>query len=321
MPLINTAGGPVEDGDLGICLPAERIIDDPAGVLAGASGNREVVREWAAREFEDLVSQGGRTLIDLIPAGCGRDGSLMRDLQGATRLQIIASTGVGPPDRRTDRMTARKAKKVAAYFVEELTEGLDGSDARAGVISLTIPDAAAEEKDLFKAVGMAHEKTGAPVIAATAGDPGALIDALERGGVPAHCAALCNAGVGTTPEDLVRLAGRGVCLIFSSWGIVERATDSNLIAAIRALMAAGATDRIMLSVGFGFRMTDDGSVAWPLHGVPGRTYAFLVRSVMPLLRGSGFTEGDLWQLTVANPAAFLAHGGDHEETCRFCAHH
>lgn len=323
MVQINTVSGAVEDGELGIVLPFERIVDDQTGAGDNrlSAGNREIVRHWAEREFESLAAHGGRTLVDVTPIGGGRDVALMRQLQQTRSLRVLAATGFGPPQRRPAWLHDRKAKKAADGLVRELTEGIAGTDARAALISLVSPGAAHEEGEALKVIGLAHQKTGAPVVVETAGPPGALIDALEAVGLPPHCVALGHAGAGAPPEDFLALAARGVSLIFTDWGIAERAADPALADLLSQVIAAGGLDRLMLSVAFAFRIRDPNAVEWPLFGVPGRTYAYLFREVLPMLRGRGLTDGDLWQMMVANPAAFLAHGGQDEETCRFCAHH
>ena len=72
MAQINTVLGPVEEGELGIVLPHERVIDDCTGQTdgRGAAVYRDVVRQWAQREFADLVSHGARTVIEVTPPGC-----------------------------------------------------------------------------------------------------------------------------------------------------------------------------------------------------------------------------------------------------------
>lgn len=322
MALVNTVLGPVEDVELGITLPHERLIDDlTAAERPLATGNREIIRGWAVREFEDLLAHGARTVIEVTPIGCGRDVALLRDLQKATRLRLVASTGFGPPGRRPRWLTEKKPKHVAEVFIKELSEGIDGTDSRAGVVSIAVEAIGDEERALLKAVGIAHEKTGAPVIA-SAPPPvqAALIDDLEEAGVPAHCVALSHAGAGASLADLTALAQRGVSLIFTDWGIAERVADGALVECIKRLQAAGSADRLMISVDFAFRIRRPEAIEWPLYGTPGRTYAYLFRTVLPMMRGAGLTDGDLWQMMVANPAAFLAHGAG-EESCRFCAHH
>jgi len=322
MAQINTVLGPVDDSELGIVLPHERIVDDLTGAdNRPAAGNAAIIRQWVTREFEDLASHGARTLIEVTPIGCGRDVDLMRRVQEATHLRIVAATGLGPPGRRPDWVAQRKPKHVADALIKELTEGIAGTDSRAGVISLVTDAGGDEGREVLKAIGRAHEKTGAPVIAWAPDRRAERLDALEQAGVPAHGVALSHAGRGATVEEMTALAGRGASLIFTNWGIPERVNDADLVGFITQLQSAGLGDRVMISVDFGFRIRRADAVEWPLFGVPGRTYAYLFRVVLPMMRALGLTDGDLWQLMVANPAAFLAHGGQGDETCRFCAHH
>jgi phosphotriesterase-related protein len=323
MAQINTVLGPVDEGELGIVLPHERVLDDWTGAPDGraSSAYREVVRQWVMREFTDLVSHGARTVIEVTPIGCGRDAALLRQVQEATNLRIVASTGLGPAGRRPAWAADRKPKHLTEFFVKELTEGLDGTDSCAGLISLAAAGAREEDRKVLKAVGAAHKETGAPIIAAAPAQRAQHLDELEKEGVPAHCVALAHADVAATLDELQALAGRGAFLIFADWGIAERVKDGDSVALVKGLMAAGFSDRLMLSVDFGFRVRGPEAVEWPMFGVPGRTYAYLFRAVLPMLRGAGLTDGDLWQMMVANPAAFLAHGGHDEKECRFCAHH
>jgi len=322
MARINTVLTAVDDSELGIVLPHERLIDDLTRVDdRPAAGNVEIIQQWVKREFEDLASRGARTIIEVTPIGCGRHISLMRQLQDTTHLRIVAATGFGPVGRRPDWVAQRKPKHIAEVLVKELTEGIGETDSRAGVISLATEGPDDEDQAVLKAVGMAHRKTAVPVIAYAPDRRGERLDALEKAGVPAHCVALSHADVGATIEELTALARRGASLIFTNWGIAARVNDRDLVGLIQQLQAADLAGRLMISVDFGFGIRRPEGIEWPLFGVPGRTYAYLFRVVLPMMRGAGLTDGDLWQMMVANPAAFLAHGGQGDETCRFCGHH
>ncbi|HEX8917559.1 MAG TPA: hypothetical protein VF898_03575, partial [Chloroflexota bacterium] len=93
MPVARTVQGDVDTGQLGICYAHEHLLItggmqvrlDPDFLLND--------RAKAADDIRAFTALGGKTMVDMLPPGLGRDPDGLRVLSGVTGAHIIATTG------------------------------------------------------------------------------------------------------------------------------------------------------------------------------------------------------------------------------------
>ena len=187
-PYAVTIDGLVAGDDLGFVLPHEHLTIDTTdmNVVAGPyPPDAEItieklgqLRRWprslagnalldddaaVVRDLQQYASVGGRTLVDLTPIGMGRDFARYHDIAKQSGVQIIGATGYYLFYGHRGRVAGLPVTELAAEFVTELTEGIDGT--RCGVIG-EIGMSAEPEPDEWKvleAALAAQAQTGAPI--------------------------------------------------------------------------------------------------------------------------------------------------------------
>lgn len=134
-----------------------------------------------AAELCDFYAAGGRTMVDTMPADCGRNVLKLAEVSRRSGVHIIAPTGLHleqyylpnhwryayPEDQLTD------------LFVADVLEGIDAHDYngplvqrtahKAGMIKLATGDDPinAHQEKIFRAVVNTHRKTGVPILTHT----------------------------------------------------------------------------------------------------------------------------------------------------------
>ena len=158
-----TVTGPVDAEALGITLPHEHLLLDlrnqftePADPIQRersheplTAANAALVRrnpyairdnlllddlELAAQETAPFQAAGGRTIVDCTSIGIHRDPCKLQAIARRTGLNIIAGCGYYTHDTHPPEMAAWSIDTVAEQMIRDLTEGIDGSGIRAGVI-------------------------------------------------------------------------------------------------------------------------------------------------------------------------------------------
>ena len=298
--------GPVEVGQLSPLLYHEHVVLD----------NRQhpsLVDYWLPEpsvmvgELRDLASLGGKAVVSLTNQCMGRDLTALRTISSESGVHILTSTGYYT-EPASPRITDPVA--LARTFRGELEQGIDGSGVRAAVIGEVGTGAwpvGAFERDLFKAAGLAHAATGAPIATHSHAGRHAFwqLETLTRAGVAADRIAIghLDEGLGSDfyVERLARLAGRGAYLGFDTIGITyysefmrrQLPSDEQRAAAIAKLVALGMAERILISH----------DICRPSHlkSGGGGGYGHIFQDFLPILERQGVDRDVSMTFMVENP--------------------
>ena len=134
---IQSVTGWVDDTDLGYTLVHEHIAGSSPGILrswAGLSGGRDHLVTTAVAALADARACGVRTIVDCTTFDLGRDAELLAEVARASDVTVIACSGLWLDPSVTVR--ARTVAQLADWFIHDLTEGMDGTTVRAGVIKV-----------------------------------------------------------------------------------------------------------------------------------------------------------------------------------------
>lgn len=181
----------------------------PAGLSSTAPRSELVDRSVNA--LLQAKSAWVDTIVDCTTFDLGRDPRLLVEVASKSGVAIIASTGLWLDPPATVR--ARSVGQLAERFMLDLTEGVDGSSVRAGVIKL----ASDERVEPFAALALeaaarASKETSAPIITHTAAASrtgAAQAELLETFGVDPARVAIGHSDDSREPEYLCGLAARG----------------------------------------------------------------------------------------------------------------
>ncbi len=341
---VTTVLGPVPAEDLGVTLPHEHIFLDltcefsepadperrrqahePVGLdnLARLALNPYAVRDNLLLEsVEDAVEElgwfaraGGRTVVDCTSIGAGRDPLRLREVAQRTGLHVVAGSGYYMHETHPPDMADWTAEEVAEQIVRDLTEGIEGTGVRAGVIGeigTGDPLHPQEHKNL-RAAALAHEQTGAPLQIHTYpwGHTGmGILDVLEEYAVDPARVVICHTDVAPDLRYMRALLDRGAVVEFDDFGKefpVDPAesefaggpfvTDAERVHTLQQLLEWGYERQLLI--------TNDLCLKQMLHRYGGRGYDHILMNVVPQLETAGIDQASVHRLLVENPARWL----------------
>lgn len=344
----NTVLGPMPSSELGTILPHEHIFialtnwymeDDQADRSDTQEpvslANLGYVRrrpytnldnlhlsdpEVQQREVTEFRDAGGDTIVDLSLEAIGRNARGLAEVSSATGVNVIAGCGYYVNTAHPPELAQMTSEDVADIVVRDLTEGIDGTGIKAGVIGEigTWDPIHPDEEKVLRGAAWAQRRTGAPIIVHTylfARWGLRVLDILEEEGVPPERVALAHVDSLVSDLDYHRaIVERGAYVEYDLFGaeggnddwreqdrgirfIPPIPCDMEKIAAVKALCEAGYGDRILMSQDVCMK------VSLSSYGGPG--YAHIQRSVLPLMRDLGIPDGQVLDLVQANPQCFL----------------
>lgn len=312
---VETVLGPVPVDNLGFTLCHEHVLDGGAGVRA----TYPELMDWngilaeGVRQLSEAKSEGLQTILDATTFEMGRDVPLLQEVSKQSGVHIVASTGTYLDIPRLIWYT--HPDRIAALYVREIAEGIDGLGVRAGMIKVANDnhELSAPEVMILRAASRASNQTGAPITTHTqpldrVGDSQLKVFLDE--GVDPKRICIGHSSDATDYDYLAGLARQGVFLGMDEFpGHIPDAPWREKAKMVTRLLNAGFGAQLMLSHDWSIKMPPDdswGSTAEQQHRVNPDGYAFVARNLLPLLREQGASEEEIRQMTVDNPRRFLA---------------
>jgi phosphotriesterase-related protein len=317
MAFIRTVTGDIEPSALGACDAHEHVLTrggmavklDPDFLLND--------RDAAVAELQTYRGLGGGAVIDMMPAGIGRDPDGLREVSKRSGVHIVAATGFHTEQYYdTDHWLYHySTETIARLFTEEVHEGMDRwglrgpiverSEARPGVFKVATGyyKWTALTERWFEAAAMTHASTGIPIASHTQngvlGDRQA--DTLIRLGVPPTSIVIGHIDKNVDPYVHRDLAARGVFLEYDGPSRLKYGPDADVVRLIRAAAEGGYVNQILLGLDFARRSY------YPQYGGgPGLSYLF--NTFLPRLRAEGL-EDVVDRIMVDNPSRAFAFAG------------
>ncbi len=181
MTFARTVLGDILPSEMGLTYSHEHIIiEDSFPTLA----NKDFVLndvEKVSAELKKFYSLGGRSVIDTMPANCGRNVLKLAEVSQNTGVHIIAPTGIHlekyyPPNHWRYHLSE---DELTELFVKDINEGIDEYDYgspvikrtfhKAGVVKLATGDEpiTRHQEKIFHSVVNTHKATGVPILTHT----------------------------------------------------------------------------------------------------------------------------------------------------------
>ena len=298
---VMTVRGPVAAADLGVTLPHEHLFID---LLREYRGNGLLHDEaLAIEEVGAFQAAGGATIVDCTSEGLGRHPAALRRVAEATSVNIVMGSGhYRRPyldEARLDRMSV---DQIAADIARDLTDGVDGTGIRAGIIGEIGCDRyiGALEERVFRAAARAHLQTGATITTHAARWPvgEAQLDLLAEEGVDPGRVIIGHCDMVPDPAYHERLARRGAWVQFDTLQGVNDWDTQRRLGWIRSLFDAGLEHRLLLS--------QDVCLTTDLAAYGGPGYAYLLTGFRERFVACGFPASALTALLADNPRRALS---------------
>lgn len=299
---IMTVLGPIEPDELGITLVHEHLLCDPVAVSGDEPDYRLDREDFASEEIEAFVTRGGRAIVECSPHDYGRNAAGLVRLAMKAPVHLIAVTG-RHKDLHASRMeNARDIGSLTDEFSADLRVGMDGTDARAGVIKIgTSLDRITDvERASIQAAGATHVATGAPVTTHTEAGTMALqqIELLQEGGVDPRRVIVGHLDRKLEFDYLETIAKTGAFLAFDQVGKSNYNADTDRALMQVRLIEAGYEDQLLISHDHGRK-----SLYIAYGGTPGITY--IVERFMLDLMEAGASALTVRKMLIENPARAL----------------
>jgi len=258
----------------------------------------------AVAELQYFNAAGGNALVEMTTAEIGRAPLDLRQISQATLVHIIATSGHHKHKFSAAPLNGKSVDEIATGIIADIAEGMNGTDVKAGVIkAASSKDRATEtERRVIKAVGLAHQATGAAVSTHTEAGTFAIEQAklLNDAGVPFERLLIGHLDRGLPRETYLTLARMGVYLGFDQIGKNKYWPDAERVSLIKELVAIGDVNQILLS-GDTARKS-----AWHIHNPGTNGLAHLLLNFVPSMREAGVSEKYIHTMLVENPARFFA---------------
>lgn len=135
MSIVNTIRGPIDSSELGWTLSHEHLTNGAAGMerIPGLF-DRQAMVDRSVAALEKARTFGVSSILDLTPMDLGRQLWLFEAVAERTTVNVVPATGVYrwvPP-----YFFNWDEDEIAAYFVSEIQDGIEGSRIRAGIIKV-----------------------------------------------------------------------------------------------------------------------------------------------------------------------------------------
>jgi phosphotriesterase-related protein len=313
MPTINSVLGPIEIADLGFTLTHEHLFTASAGIqrtYPELFGDFADLTEQVVACLTEARDGGVQSMIEVSTLDLGRDVRFLADMSRRTGVNIIAATGIWRDIPRA--LWNRSPDEIANLFVRELTQGIEGSDIRAGIIKVANDSEGVtrEGEIILRAAARASKLTGAR-ISTHSYAPGRVgeqqVAIFEDEGLDPGQVYIGHSNDSTDLEYLLGLVGKGVWLGMDRHsGATQIGPDGEGRAqTLAALIKAGAGDRLMVSHDWsvlGVGRTSDPRASRK-YNPDGWLYA--TRRLFPRLLELGVTSEQVKRLNVDNPRRFL----------------
>lgn len=312
MAHVQTVLGAIDPGELGFTLPHEHTqialwhIPDRWDYWQ-LTRDEPVILEELAR----FQAAGGDGLVDLTPAGVGRDPGWLAGLARASGLHIVMSAGWyrGAYYPATLDLDRRSVDSLADEMVREATDGVGETGVRPGIlgeIGTDKPWVSASEERVHRAVARAARRTGLAITTHAVMSPVGIdqLALFEAEGADPTRVVIGHADSYPHLAHYLAIVERGASVEFDFLGMSftpqERHGEGRIIELLCELLARGHVERVLLS--------HDVCHDSQLRRYGGNGYTYLSESFLPRLREAGVSDADIETMTIANPRRLLTIG-------------
>jgi phosphotriesterase-related protein len=304
---IMTVLGPIAPGELGRTLAHEHGVVDFIGAEKTIRPRHDSQEAFATilPHLDKLKQLGCRSFVECTPNYIGRDVALLKRLATASGLHILTNTGYyGAAGNKflPQHAHTESADQLADRWLREWG-GIDGTGIRPGFLKLGVEKGKLSELHvkLLRAAARVHLKTGL-AIAVHTGDGEAALDELrvlkEEGVAPG--ALIWVHAQNDSGKIQLEAAKRGAWVSLDGFNAKGSDRYTEWLSAFRKNELLG---RVLLSHDHFWSVEGaDGKTTLKLHSGGEAPFQSVWTTLVPALRENGFTQGDIDQLTIRNPA-------------------
>ena len=268
--------------------------------------------DFAVSLLNDAARVGVDTIVDLTPF---RPIDLYEKIAKRTSVKIIASTGFYRRSKIPKWLADMEdEKQMEERMLKEVTEGIDSTKIRAGIIKVAGDGGTDWEKKVFRAAARVNKATGVPIATHSGNDAFDQFNLLVKNGADPQHIFLSHVDVGRKgkPGDLLTIAKEGSYLEADTFGQNFYTPWPELVAFLRSFCDAGFANKVIISIDSNWHW-ENGKKIFEGGGPPNfdpnaanRTFAYMITDAVPMLLKSGFSMKEVNTFLVDNPYKYFS---------------
>lgn len=303
---IITVKGAISGAKMGFTLSHEHVLVDFSGASQydPSKWNKKEVENIMLPYLQEIRDLGCDTLIDCTPEFLGRDPELLYALSVRTGLNILIPTGYyGAMNNKflPGNAYTENAENLADAWISEFNSGIGNTGIKPGFIKIGVDNQSLSDihLKLVESAAITHAATGMVIASHTGGSTPAFeqLQILNKYKVASSAFIWVHSQV--EKDDSMREKAARLGAWISLDGVNEENTGE-YVKWLEFFRQRSLLHKIIVSHDAG----------WYTPGKPGggeiRGYTAIFRNLIPALRNSGFSEPDIRQIFVKNPAEAFA---------------
>lgn len=199
---------------------------------------------FICQEMNDLMTRGVRNVIEMTNRYMGRNAQFMLDVMRETGINVVACTGYYQDAFFPEHVATRSVQELAQEMVDEIEQGIDGTDLKAGIIA-EIGSSEGKitplEEKVFIAAALAHNQTGRPISTHTSFSTMGLeqLALLQAHGVDLSRVTVGHCDLKDNLDNILKMIDLGAYVQFDTIGKNSYYPDEKRIAMLHALRDRG----------------------------------------------------------------------------------
>lgn len=297
--------GNIPASKVGVALEHEHLLVDFIGAEKYArTWDEEVAFNKILPFLKEAKEIGVQTLFDCTPNYLGRDPKLLKRLSIISNVRIVTNTGLyGGSDNKFLPAYAftESAQQLSQRWITEFENGIDGTSVKPGFIKISVnPETLSDiSKKLITAAALTHKATGLTIASHT----GPAIPALEQLEILKQQRVSPEAFIWVHAQNEKQNQKFIDVAILGAWVSLDGVNEENIswyVEVLSLLKKENLLHRVLISHDAGWF-----DPAKP-DGGEFRPFTTIFKKLIPTLKQAGFTEHDIDQLLITNPATAYA---------------
>lgn len=308
--MVNTVSGPVSPDALGSTLMHEHVFVEYGTAMQDCrplGAARAQILSTCLDVAAQVKACGVATIVDPTTTDLGRNIPLLQAVSERSGLNVVCCTGIySSATYQALRLRLGGPDAIAALFIRELTEGIGGTDVKAGIIKLvTGHDIDDDDYELLSACARASVATGAPIITHTEGILGPEQQRiLHAQGVPHEKIIVGHSCISTSFSYHRTIVEAGSYIGFDRFGMEGGMPDEVRAECLKKLIDAGFLGRLIVSHDSVWYWVNGPKIGSGPYKNWKPTNFF--ERVIPMLRYAGTDDEQIETMLAGNPRRYFS---------------
>lgn len=295
--MIQTVKGAIKPEEMGITMSHEHLCVDLSRVRLNDDSTFGY-SDLVVNEINSAKQLGVKTFVEVSCNDMGRNVEQLVQLSDACNVNIIESTGFYLDEYHPDEVRNATVEEIAEIFVRDLTEGIDGTSIKAGVIGEVASSKVMTESErrVLMASAIAAKKVGCAVTThcqnGLLGKEQASI--FLQAGMDPKKVILGHIDLSDDIDYMCELLDLGFNIAFDTIGKVSYLSDEKRAENLKYLIENGYSNQIVLS-------QDISRKSYFSNNPNYYGYTTVMKQFVPRLKTLGVKEEDINKMLISNP--------------------